>query len=94
MMAETVRARAVISGRVQGVFFRAETRDTARRLGLDGWVMNRPDGAVEAVFEGGREAVQEALDWSRTGPPAARVGSVDVTSEEPTGEKGFKVRYS
>jgi acylphosphatase len=93
-MSETVRARAVINGRVQGVFFRAETRDVARRLGLDGWVMNRPDGAVEAVFEGARESVQEALDWSEKGPPSAHVGSVDVTWEEPAGEKGFKVRYS
>jgi acylphosphatase len=92
-MAEKVRARVVVRGSVQGVFFRAETRDMAKRLGLEGWVINRPDGAVEAVFEGDEASVRKALDWSNAGPPAARVEAVDVSWEDPAGEKGFKVRY-
>ncbi len=86
------RARAVVRGHVQGVFFRAETRDRARSLGVAGWVRNAADGAVEAVFEGERDHVEALLDWCRRGPPLAHVAEVDVEWEEPRGERGFAVR--
>ena len=83
------RAWAVIRGRVQGVFFRAETRDRARSLGLSGWVRNAPDGSVEAVFEGDRERIESILDWCRRGPSLAEVDDVDIAWEEPRVEVGF-----
>ena len=83
------RAWAVIRGRVQGVFFRAETRDRARSLGLSGWVRNAPDGSVEAVFEGDRERIESILDWCRRGPGLAEVDGLDIAWEEPRGEEGF-----
>jgi acylphosphatase len=86
------RARVVVRGRVQGVFFRAEARDRARSLGLAGWVRNAPDGTVEAVFEGERERVESMVEWCRRGPPLADVSGVDVGWEEPRGESGFAVR--
>ena len=86
------RARAVISGRVQGVFFRAEARARARSLGVAGWVRNRPDGAVEAAFEGSRAAVESMLRWCEQGPAGARVAAVDVIWEPPVGDEGFEVR--
>jgi acylphosphatase len=86
------RARAVISGRVQGVFFRAEARQRARSLGLAGWVQNRADGAVEAAFEGPKEAVESMLRWCNHGPAAARVDAVDVMWEPPVGDEGFEAR--
>jgi acylphosphatase len=67
-----------IQGLVQGVFYRQSTQETAVRLGLTGWARNCPDGSVEAVFEGEREAVDEVIAWCRQGPPAARVTDVDV----------------
>jgi acylphosphatase len=78
-MGEHGRAHLIISGRVQGVFFRAETRYAAERLGVRGWVRNLPDGTVEAVFEGPDEAVEKAVAWCRTGPSSARVDDVQVT---------------
>ncbi|MGH2773423.1 MAG: acylphosphatase [Actinomycetota bacterium] len=87
-----VRARVLISGLVQGVFFRAETARTARRLGVCGWVRNLPGGSVEAAFEGPKPAVDSAIDWCRTGPPLARVDSVEATWEPPAGEGGFYIR--
>ena len=78
-----------VHGRVQGVFFRMETRDRARSLGLDGWVRNCPDGTVEAVFEGDRARVESMVDWCGRGPAGARVDDVDVKWEEPAGESGF-----
>jgi len=80
-----------VSGRVQGVFFRAECADRARALGLTGWVRNAPDGRVEAAFEGSDEAVEEAIAWCRTGTPSAIVDDVEVVEEAPTGEAGFRV---
>lgn len=88
----TVRARAVVRGRVQGVWFRQSTADAVSGTGVAGWVRNRADGSVEAVFEGDREAVERALDYVRTGPPHAEVVSVDTTWEQPEGEAGFAVR--
>ncbi len=86
------RARVVIRGRVQGVFFRVETRERARSLGLAGWVRNNPDGTVEAVFEGDRDRVDSMLLWCRRGPAAADVEDVEVEWTEPRNEHGFATR--
>ncbi len=91
---ERVRAHVWITGRVQGVAFRAYTVDEASARGVGGWVRNTPDGRVESVFEGDRAAVEAMIAWCRKGPPAARVSSVDVVWEEPKGERDFGVRYS
>ena len=87
-----VRAHVYVSGRVQGVFFRWYTREEALRLGVKGWVRNLPDGRVEAVFEGEKEAVEQMIEFCRRGPPAARVEKVEVSWETPTGEfSTFKI---
>ncbi|MDH5794911.1 MAG: acylphosphatase [Candidatus Bathyarchaeota archaeon] len=89
-----VRARVFISGFVQGVFFRYETRKMARRYAVTGWVRNLYDGRVEAVFEGERKDVDAMIAFCKKGPPSATVTRVEVFWEEPTGEsKGFQVRY-
>ena len=85
------RAHVIVRGQVQGVFFRAETRDRARSLGLSGWVRNNHDGTVEAVFEGPAERVESVVSWCRRGPAGAEVEDVEVFSEEPTGLAGFEV---
>ena len=90
-MAETVRRRVVVHGRVQGVFFRDTTRRQAKSLGVSGWVRNRPDGTVEAVFEGEDEAVSRMVEWARRGPRGADVERVDDTDEPPEGLRGFDV---
>ncbi len=82
----------VVRGLVQGVFFRDSTRRQARRHGVAGWVSNRADGAVEAVFEGEADAVERLVAFSREGPRGAQVESVEVTEEEPEGLSGFGVR--
>jgi acylphosphatase len=83
-----------IYGRVQGVWFRASTREQAQRLGVSGWVRNNPDGAVEALAQGSIKAVDELLQWCRQGPPGAYVERVDVEETIPLDEiKGFSVRY-
>ena len=82
-----------VSGRVQGVYYRATTRDTARETGVDGWVRNRDDGRVEAVFEGPEAAVDEMVAWCQTGSKAADVADVDASYEEPAGLDGFEVRW-
>jgi acylphosphatase len=84
-----IRRRVVVHGRVQGVWFRESTRRLAERHRVAGWVRNRPDGAVEAVFEGSDEAVERLVDFARLGPPDARVHHVDVTSETPEGLTEF-----
>lgn len=90
----TARAHVFISGRVQGVFFRAYTRDKAGELGLSGWVRNLRDGRVEAVFEGDKDRVEEMIKWCHQGSPYARVENVEVHWEEPLGESSsFEVRY-
>ena len=86
------RAHVYVSGTVQGVFFRATTRDEARERGVDGWVKNLDDGRVEAVFEGPETAVQELIDWCHEGSPAATVTDVDATWEAPSGLDGFEIR--
>lgn len=88
------RVHVFISGRVQGVFFRAETMGQASGLGLTGWVRNLEDRRVEAVFEGGEDAVEKMLDWCRRGPALSHVTGVEVLEESPTGEfEGFIIRY-
>lgn len=88
----TIRRRVVVSGDVQGVFFRDSCRREARARGVGGWVTNRSDGRVEAHFEGQQEQVDAMVAWCRSGPPYARVEAVDVEDEEPTGEEGFSIR--
>lgn len=87
------RVHVWVSGRVQGVFFRASARDKAVGLGLAGWVRNLPDGRVEILAEGEPRRIAEFLDWCRTGPPRARVEECRVVEETPLGEGGeFEVR--
>lgn len=92
-MSEKVRTHIFIRGLVQGVFFRENTRKIAEELGLKGWVRNTFDGKVEAVFEGEKEKIEEMLNWTKKGPPAARINGVDVKWEEYKGEfKNFEIR--
>ena len=91
-MSESVRSRVVVHGYVQGVFFRDSTRRRASALGVAGWVCNRSDGTVEAVFEGPSDAVSAMVDWSRRGPRGADVERVDEREESPEGLTGFEVR--
>jgi acylphosphatase len=91
-MADSVRCRVIVRGYVQGVWFRQSCRRVAVDLGLAGWVRNRADGTVEAVFEGPEEDVAKAVAWCRVGPPAAEVSAIDVTEEAPAGSPGFSVR--
>ena len=89
-----VRAHVFISGMVQGVFFRSETRDEAKKLGVKGLVRNLSDGRVEAVFEGEEKSVKELIEFCRRGPLGARVTDVDIIWENYTGEfRNFEVRY-
>ncbi len=93
-MAKMARARVVIEGRVQGVFFRASTRDEARALGLRGWVRNLPDGRVEALFEGEQPAVEQMVGWCHKGPPYAYVHRVQVDWQPYQGDQpDFRVAY-
>ena len=92
-MADRVRKRVVVRGEVQGVFFRDSTRDEAQARGVRGWVRNRSDGAVEAVFEGSAEAVDAMVEWCRSGPSRAQVEDMDVSLEPETDDfDGFEVR--
>ena len=94
-MADNVRAHAIIEGRVQMVFFRYSTCQEAARLGVTGWVMNRPEGNVEVVAEGPKEAVDALIAWCRHGPSGARVTNVNVTEEPYKSEfDSFDARYS
>jgi acylphosphatase len=86
-----IRRRVVVHGKVQGVFFRASCQREAFARGVAGWVSNRPDDAVEAVFEGEDAAVDALVTWCRQGPPHADVSGVDVSEEEPEGLSGFGV---
>ena len=88
----TVRKHVVVHGRVQGVFFRDSTREEAQSQGVAGWVGNRGDGAVEAVFEGSSEDVERMVEFCRSGPSSADVDDVEVSDEEPEGLDGFQVR--
>jgi acylphosphatase len=85
------RRRVIVQGHVQGVFFRETTRRRALSASVAGWVRNAPDGSVEAVFEGEREAVDRLVAFMQEGPRGARVDWVDVVNEEPEGLEGFAV---
>jgi acylphosphatase len=87
-----IRNRVLISGRVQGVFFRGACQMMAKEHGVNGWVRNLPDGTVEAVFEGPAEDVRRLVEWSRQGPRDAVVEDVRVQQEPPEGLSGFDVR--
>jgi acylphosphatase len=92
-MGDHARAHVIIKGIVQGVYFRAETKDAADRVGVTGWVRNRPEGTVEAVFEGTRQQVEAAIEWCWKGSPASRVEDVAVSWEPYRGESGqFVIR--
>ena len=93
-MEKQARAHAIISGRVQGVFFRVETQRAAEQFGVSGWVRNKRDGTVEAVFEGPEAIVRQAVSWCRHGDPPARVDDIEVTYDDATGEfKSFRITW-
>ncbi len=84
----------IISGRVQGVWFRSDTKQKAEQLGITGWVKNTIDGDVEAIFEGEEDIVKEMIDWCHRGPPSAQVEHVEVKNQDPTnGFEGFSIKY-
>jgi len=87
-----IRRRIIVHGQVQGVFFRDSTRRLAQQHGVAGWVANRWDGTVEAVFEGEEEAVERLIAFSGKGPRGAQVDRIEVTEEEPEGLTGFNAR--
>lgn len=90
-----LRARVLVTGHVQGVYYRAHARVKAARLGVTGWIRNRLDGSVEALLEGNEPAVRAMLEWCQRGSPRAHVSGVAVTWEPPTGEfDRFSVRDS
>ncbi len=92
---ELSRIHLFVSGRVQGVFFRAHTKEVAQNLGLVGWVKNLDDGRVEIVAEGKETELQKLIDWSWQGPPGSRVDDVEIIYEEPTNEfRNFEIKYS
>ena len=91
-MSAQIARNVVVSGDVQGVFFRDSARREARRLGIAGWVRNRHDGCVEAHFEGPPDAVAELVLWCRDGPRHATVEDLQVTTVEPAGYDGFAIR--
>ncbi|MEW6183731.1 MAG: acylphosphatase [Bacillota bacterium] len=89
-----IRMRVIITGRVQGVYFRGHTREKALEEGVAGWIRNLADGSVEAVLEGEENAVEAVVDWCRKGPPSARVKRVEDIRESWSGEfKGFNIRW-
>jgi acylphosphatase len=93
-MKEKTQLHVVVSGSVQGVFFRGHTRKAAQNLGLMGWVRNLRDGRVEIVAEGEIEKLRELLQWCHQGPRQARVDTIDVTWEKATGKfDRFEIRY-
>lgn len=93
-MGEKARAHLIISGRVQGVFFRAETRRAAGVYGVSGWVRNLPDGTVEALIEGKKNDVVSLINWCKKGPPASHVDNVTVDWQDYEGAfNAFDVRY-
>jgi acylphosphatase len=91
MSEATVRRHVLVSGRVQGVWFREGCRREAQLRAVTGWVSNRADGRVEAVFEGSPESVEALVGWCRSGPPQAHVVTLEVSTEQPQGEAGFAV---
>ena len=93
-MEANLRAHVIISGRVQGVFFRDETRRAAQGIGVAGWVRNLPDGTVEAIFEGSAEAVEAVIEWCHKGSRLSHVSEVKVNWEKYAGDMDrFSIRY-
>ncbi len=86
------RAHVWVSGKVQGVWYRANTQKQADRRGLAGWVRNLSDGRVEAVFEGSEQAVEDMIQWCHTGSPMAHVDDVEVEWEKPRNIEGFEIK--
>ena len=91
-MSDPIARRVVVTGRVQGVFFRDSARREARRLGVSGWACNRDDGKVELHLEGSGEAVAKLVAWCQDGPRHADVDAVEVSAAEPQGHGGFDIR--
>ncbi len=92
---EISRIHLFISGRVQGVFFRAHTKEVAQNLGLVGWVKNLEDGRVEIIAEGKETDLQKLTEWCWQGPTGARVDDIEIIYEEPTNEfRSFEIKYS
>ncbi|MGB9987814.1 acylphosphatase [Salarchaeum japonicum] len=91
-MTDRVRAHVFVSGTVQGVYYRANTREEAKSLGVTGWVKNLADGRVEAVFEGDEDDVEAMIEWCHTGSPAADVTDVSVEYETPENHESFEIR--
>ncbi len=84
----------IITGSVQGVWFRANTRQKAEQLGVTGWVRNTPDGNVEAIFEGEENCVKEMVEWCHRGPPQAKIENVEVKNQLPiNGFDEFSIKY-
>ncbi len=91
-MTTTIARHVRVTGRVQGVFFRAWTRDEAAAIGLTGWVRNCSDAAVEAHIEGDEDGVDELIDLMREGPPDAEISDINVETADPEGHRGFEIR--
>jgi len=89
-----IRKHVFVTGTVQGVFFRARTRERAQKENVDGWVKNLADGRVEAVFEGSEAAVDAMVEFCHDGSDQARVEEVSVSEQQPTGADGFEIRRS
>jgi len=93
-MSDNKRVHVIVEGRVQGVFFRAYTSDEAKKLGLTGWVRNRPEGTVEAVIEGDADSVDAMLRWFYQGSPGSKVTKVNISEEQPVGDSStFEIHY-
>lgn len=88
-----IARRIIVHGRVQGVFFRASCRRAAQEARVAGWVRNRADGTVEALFEGPDDSVRRMVEWAHHGPPHAVVDHVDIVDEQPTGTLGFAITH-
>ena len=93
-MTDKIKVHVIISGRVQGVFFRMETKKVADSFIVSGWVKNNRDGTVEAVFEGEKDAVDSVVKWCKKGPPLSKVSSVEVVEKDYKSEfRGFDIIY-
>ena len=87
-----IRRRIIVTGRVQGVSYRASARRAALALGVSGWAQNLPDGSVEVIAEGAEQPVHDLIEYLKSGPSLANVESIAVSDEPPCGESGFEIR--
>lgn len=93
-MKSKARAHIFVSGKVQGVFLRYNTRREAQKLGITGWIWNLPDGRVEAVFEGEKDKIEKIIEWLRKGPTFTKIEKVEVKWEKPKNKfKDFRMTY-